>query len=128
MLDLRLLFLAFLTFWLVWMDWRHGKIPVLGLVLLIGIGLVKGPELISSFVLGMATLLSWRLGYCGSGDVYLLLACGLWIPLALLPFFCILAGIFVFIFGMPQRKSHQRQFPLAPPVLLALWVIVFLPN
>jgi len=106
------------------MDWRQGKIPVLGLVLFVGTGLLQDPELISSFVLGLTTFLSWRLGYCGSGDIYLLLACGLWIPLALLPFFCILAGIFVFIFGMCLRKSYQRQFPLAPPVLLALWLVI----
>ncbi|MEI8295872.1 MAG: hypothetical protein WCG04_05050 [Alphaproteobacteria bacterium] len=115
--------LAAITLWLIWVDWRSGQLPVLGLALLIGLGLLGEPEIVSALILGVTALLCWYLGYCGSGDIYLLLACGLWVPLALLPYFCILVGILilVLVFFLSGRNLDQRGFPLAPPLLVALW-------
>jgi hypothetical protein len=121
---LHLYGLAILTSWLAWTDWRHGQLSIFGLFLLMVLGLAGSPEVIPALVLGIVALVCWRLGYCGSGDIYLLLACGLWVPLALLPYFCSLAGIFVFVVGLRRKNPDQHGFPLAPPLLLALWVVV----
>ena len=115
--------LAILTLWLIWTDWQLGQLPILGLGLLIGVGLAGDPEVTSALVLFAVAGMCWHLGYCGSGDVYLLAACGLWVPLTLLPYFCILVGILIFllIVFFQYKKSEQHGFPLAPPLLLALW-------
>ena len=105
-------------FGLIWLIASHGDI-FLGLITVAGL---------LAFSLFMALVYSkWRgREVLGLGDVKLFTAAGFWLPVLLVPWFLVAAGLMGAVFGLAwKRLGGSKEFPFAPALCLALVGCVF---
>lgn len=91
------------------------------------LGLITAAGLLA-FSLFLALVYSkWRgREVLGLGDVKLFTAAGLWLPVALVPWFLAAAGLIGSIFGLVwKRFGGGKEFPFAPAICLALAGSIF---
>lgn len=129
-ISLLFIFLMILSF----KDFKEGMIPDYCVGAVAGLGLFQfwTHHLSSALILGVLSyglyklypLLKGKKGL-GLGDVKLMAASGLWMPLFKIPFFLLISGVGgVVIFFIWQGLKKGPKFPLGPALALALGICI----
>ncbi len=125
--------LAFLCLGILYYDLLALRIPnhlsfVIGLL-----AVLNPPQFLTSFILGtVALILRYfflklkRINGLGLGDIKLMYALGLWLPITLVPDFLTYAGLLGIVFGCAwQHFQKEKIFPFAPSLLWVFGYLIF---
>lgn len=124
------------SLWILIQDIRQQSVSVMSLALFMLAGILypggNVDWLISVFFLAAIMLVCQGFFYgvsdrpaFGIGDLILFPLCGFWLSPDALPLFLIISGVLALGFGLFWRYRYDmRTFPMAPPIVIALGVLL----
>lgn len=119
--SLSVLIALILSLWLAIDDWRYQRLSIFALAGLFLVGILAKGYLLTALILGGVGFSTWRQGWLQSGDVFLLISLGIWIPVIHLPWFCVMTGILIILAAWTLKIE---KIPLAPLALVSFWLVV----